>query len=382
MEQGRLKQQIVRQINESALGWYVDRQGRRQQAACLSFRDYMSVCLYDNEWGYYRAGPARIGRAGDFYTSSAVGDVLAQSIARYALAYSDKLGKPLYLVEWGAGTGRLSRQIHAAGSKLNADWIDRITGVMVEDHPAHREAAAQGEREKPSACARPPRIISSTEAWADGMLQENCLVVANELLDAFPVHRVACVEGEVAELGVAWDERDGLFEVYMPLTDERIAAWLAADGMALREGQRTEIHADSASFIATLGAAMPRGRLLVIDYGHEAAEYAASHRMAGTLLCYSRHMAHDNPYERIGQQDITSHVPFTFIRRMAEESGWRVSAYSTQKQFLLDWGVLSLLRAHDGSDPFSETARLNRSIRQLLLSDQMSETFKVLALER
>ncbi|MNZ77470.1 hypothetical protein D3C78_960090 [compost metagenome] len=127
---------------------------------------------------------------------------------------------------------------------------------------------------------------------------------------------------------------------------------------------------------------MTDARLIVIDYGHESDEYAAEHRMRGTLMCYWRHQASDVPLIRAGEQDITSHVPFTFIRHAAEEAGWEVPGYMTQKQFLLENGVLERLQNVDSSNPFSEASRKNRAIRQLLLSDQMSEVFKVMLLSK
>ena len=119
-----------------------------------------------------------------------------------------------------------------------------------------------------------------------------------------------------------------------------------------------------------------------MDYGHEAQELTAAHRMRGTLLCYKDHMAHDRPFMAPGEQDITAHVNFTACRLAAEQAGWQMIYYDTQKQFLIDQGVLQDLSSHDGLNPFSEAAKRNRSIRQLLLSDNMSETFKVMVLER
>ncbi|MCA0753811.1 SAM-dependent methyltransferase [Paenibacillus sp. N4] len=362
-------------------GWQQDKEGKLRAVGCISFKEFMAACLYDDEYGYYRSGPVRIGKNGDFYTSSGIGAIMAEVLARYALAYANAEESQIQLVEWGAGTGRLSAQIAAAGRTLDMNWESRFSSVLVEDHPMHREAVQRSYRELAGRECAEPLLLSSKEAWDSGILKRKSLVLANELLDAFPVHRVAMQDGELVELGVGWSKEQGFYEVYMPVTDPRLVHWLESDGISLKEGQRTEVHAAAYDFLQRLRGDMPSGRLVLIDYGHEAEEYAAEHRRLGTLMCYWKHQASGNPYVRIGVQDITSHVPFTFVRRAAEDAGWKLAGYTTQKQFLLDNGVLGLLQSHDGSDPFGEAARINRAVRQLLLSDEMSEAFKVMVLD-
>ncbi|RCW46521.1 class I SAM-dependent methyltransferase [Paenibacillus prosopidis] len=383
MTENALAVSIAKQITESSwTGWYMDAGGVTHTVKCIPFRQYMSCCLYDAEYGYYRSGPVRIGKKGDFYTSSGIGRVLAEVIAGYSLQYGRAIGKPLRLIEWGAGTGRLSAQIAAAGQTLSDHWEERFISILIEDHPSHALASREAFAALKGTIHAQPLLATSDEAWEADWLRQPALVLANELLDAFPVHRVQCVNGQLAELGVAGTAEHGFHDVYMPLTDPRISGWLVRDGIQLKEGQQTEVHAGAADFLKRLGSTMTEGRLLLIDYGHESAEYTAEHRMLGTLMCYWQHQASDSPFVRIGEQDITSHVPFTFIRHSAEESGWQVSSYSTQKQFLIDNGVFELLQNHNSTDPFSEMARMNRAIRQLLLSDQMSETFKVMVLDK
>ncbi|WP_424768275.1 class I SAM-dependent methyltransferase [Paenibacillus sp. sgz302251] len=382
MKESSLPAKISKQIAEApTLGWYKADDGVKHAVKCISFQQYMNACLYDEKDGYYRSGPVRIGKEGDFYTSSGVGRVLAEILARYIHSCGLMTDKPLQLIEWGAGTGRLSAQIAAAGKELSPDWEERFPSVQIEDHPLHADAARGALSMAAGIEERHFKIITSEQAWEKGVHRQPGIVLANELLDAFPVHRVQQVEGELVELGVAGNAELGFYEVYMPLSDHRFNEWLERDGIQLKDGQRTEIHAAAADFLKRLGAEMTCGRLILIDYGHEAAEYAAEHRMNGTLMCYWRHQASDTPFERIGEQDITSHVPFTFVRHAAEEAGWELVSYTTQKQFLMDNGVFDLLQNDSGKDPFSETAKMNRAVRQLLLSDQMSESFKVMILD-
>jgi SAM-dependent MidA family methyltransferase len=118
--------------------------------------------------------------------------------------------------------------------------------------------------------------------------------------------------------------------------------------------------------------------IITIDYGDRSGELYAEHRMNGTLLCYRDHRAYDDPYAFPGEQDITSHVNFDACIRTGEQTGITDWTYKSQKQFLVDAGILDRLANTATLDPFSQAARNNRMIRQLLLSDGMSELFKVL----
>lgn len=121
-----------------------------------------------------------------------------------------------------------------------------------------------------------------------------------------------------------------------------------------------------------------RAELITIDYGDVREELYAPHRMNGTFLCYRKHQAYDLPLLYPGEQDMTSHVNFSTLIDAGRECGLNQFQLMTQKQFLVENGLLNRLQPHDAADPFSPAAKRNRAIRQLLISDQMSELFKVL----
>jgi SAM-dependent MidA family methyltransferase len=345
----------------------------------------MAMCLYDDEYGYYRSGKVRIGKQGDFYTSSAVGSVMGDKLAAYAAGLIESFGGAADSAEWGAGTGRLSRHILAAWKRAGHEWLHLMTYAIVDGNPVHlAEAERELRLDDTAESLAEVRCLTESEAEALEWRRRPVIVFANELLDAFPVHRVKRKNGQLWELGVSCSEgleSGGAFRyVYMPLSDERIRQSLYQSGINLAEGQIVEVNLAAEDWISAMSGRIERGALILIDYGHEAPELTAPHRMHGTLLCYRNHIACDNPLENPGEQDITAHVNFTACRRAAEASGWTVDYYATQKRFLVDQGVLDDLTAHDGRDPFGDSARRNRAIRQLLLSDGMSETFKVMTL--
>ncbi|SDW87397.1 class I SAM-dependent methyltransferase [Paenibacillus sp. CF384] len=398
----RLSLTIEEQIAQSQLRGRVSVHDRENaEVSCISFHDYMAICLYDEKEGYYRSGDVRVGKKGDFYTSSAIGSIMGEKLASCAAELANcQKDSVVRFAEWGAGTGLLSEQMIAAWSSARHSWLSQVQHYIVDSNPVHLEAA-QSRLELALAdldtiAAPRPQLHYVTPQEAKNVMNETTrsngaastarpytIIIANELLDAFPVHRVVMKEGRLWELGVAVnvsDDEEVLRYVYTALTDERIAMVLHRDGIELLEGQITEVNLAAEQWITELGQLVEHGALLLVDYGHEVPEITASHRMHGTLLCYKDHMAHDRPFILPGEQDMTSHINFTACRHAAEQAGWQVQYYDTQKQFLLDQGLLQDLVAHDGTNPFSEAARRNRSIRQLLLSDNMSESFKVMVL--
>ncbi|GKU78347.1 SAM-dependent methyltransferase [Paenibacillus sp. L3-i20] len=375
----KIAERIIRSKHN---GLFRDANNVASRVPCITFHEYMALCLYDAEYGYYVTGSIRVGKEGDFYTSSAVGEVLAEVLARYAFTFSQDQKEVITMAEWGAGTGKLFASIASAGQRIVDDWEERFPLVVVENHPGHADAVYQSFQR--AGLLNKPVVLSSNGMFEDALdwFERPILLIANELLDAFPVHRVIQRRGKLLELGVAGSVEGGFFYTEMELTNPSICNWLARDGISLSEGQITEICPEAHEWLLQMGSLIGEGRLVLIDYGHEAAEYSAEHRMEGTVMTYWKHRASDSPFERPGEQDITAHVSFSFIRRSAEEAGFQVIYYDTQKQFLIDYGALDLLRNHDGRDPFSVEVKMNRAVRQLLLSDGMSETFKVMILQK
>ena len=185
--------------------------------------------------------------------------------------------------------------------------------------------------------------------------------------------------GALREWGVACAAGGGLVPCRMEPTDPRLSEWLREEGIGLLDGQTVEVNLDGAAWAAKIAARFDRALLVFIDYGDETAELTGPHRMDGTLLCYRDHRAHNDPYAWPGEQDMTAHVNFSHIRRCLERQGAEEIWYGSQKAFLVEAGILEQLTAHGHFDPFHPVARRNRAIRQLLLSDGMSELFKVQA---
>ncbi|WP_230191655.1 SAM-dependent methyltransferase [Paenibacillus sp. CECT 9249] len=343
----------------------IDRSGRK----AIPFSTYMESCLYHPEYGYYMTPRMKIGKDGDFYTSSSIGTVMGETLASYIVKRIDAEGwkdGEVAIVEWGAGNGNMA--VHAM---LELERMKRpIRYAIVEQSPYHRELAgaaldANGLRAEWWSSAEFARRAARTKI----------VLIANELLDAFPVERLRVKEGRLEQLHVA---RGNNADGFAP-------AWLPAEGaiadrygrLPWTEGQQFEANDAALAWLRRMAAAMSEGYMIAIDYGDEADELFGAHRMNGTFVCYYKHRAHDDAFLLPGEQDMTAHVDFTACIAAGEEAGLESVSYGTQKQFLVEAGILERLQNDWGGDPFGETARRNRAIRQLLLSDQMSELFKV-----
>jgi SAM-dependent MidA family methyltransferase len=335
----------------------------------------MELALYHPEFGYYtRAAEPRerIGPQGDYYTSFDAHPLLARALAKQAAQVDEQLGgpDPFTLVEMGPGKGLLARDFLAACDTHHSSLAGRLRYILIERSPAM--AAAQREHLAP--WLGTPRV-----AWLNGLadLRDGAVtgaMLSNELVDAFPVHRIRIVNGQPKELYVA--SADGRFvEETGPLSTPLLAdylARLAQMDIALPDGCTTEINVSALTWMREVARVLGRGVAITIDYGHTAQDLYGPDRTRGTLLCYSRHRAFDDPYVRVGLQDMTAHVDFTALAAVGEEAGLRVTGFTNQTSFLMGLGAEQMLA---GLEPESPELR---SAIQLLRPDGMGRTFKIL----
>jgi SAM-dependent MidA family methyltransferase len=308
----------------------------------ITFARYMDVVLYDSERGYYRSADARPGRAGDFLTAPEAHPIFGHALARQLDDVWERLGRPDPFVvrEHGAGTGALAAAI-LAGLRTDGSGLDRAIRYRPVEVDERRLAALRD------------RLAGAGLAGAlerdDGRPIVGA-VVANEVLDALPVHRLTIVGGRLLELFVGW--RDGAFvDVPGEPSTPDLAARLEAEGVTLAEGQRAEVCLTLERWVAGVAEGLERGLVLLIDYGYPATElYDPVRRRDGTLRAYVRHTVHDDPYRHVGRQDLTAHVDVTAVERAAASAGLERLGMTTQAEFLASLGAGDLLVALQ-SDP-------------------------------
>ena len=324
----------------------------------ISFARFMQIALHDPDHGYYAAGPARLGRSGDFFTASDVGPAFGTALARQLSEMADALGRPdpFRYVEIGAGRGALARDVLDAWDPARG----RLDATLVDTSRGMREAARAGVPEA--------RVVAPDEVSRGG----SGAVVAVELLDALPVHRVRRRGRELHEVRVALDG-GSLVEVESPAAEE-VRAWAECYGAAPEDGDEAEVCLALAPAVADLAAVLDRGFVVVVDYGHDAERLAQRAHRRGTLLAYHRHAVNEDYLARVGEQDLTAHVNLSALDREAARAGLAPAATTTQDRFLIANGLLDGL--DEAGDGLAAVKR-RLQVRQLVHPDGMGRAFKV-----
>ncbi len=340
----------------------------------IPFARFMELALYHPQFGYYmrppESGPERIGWFGDFYTSPDVHPILGQALARQARQIDTLLGAPdpFTVVEMGPGKGLLARHFLSACREGFGSLYQRLRYVLIERSPAMRILQQQQ--------LQPWLGRSGLVSWLEDMssLAPGSVVgmmFSNELPDAFPVHRIQIVGGQAQEVHV--DFLQGRFvERLGPLSTPALRQHWTRLNLALPEGSRTEINLNALRWMEQVAEAMVRGVVVTIDYGHTAEDLYRSDRSRGTFLCYYSQMATEDPYTRVGQQDMTAHVDFSSLAAVGEDRGLHVTGFTNQMSFLMGLGVEEMIEALDPESPEF------RAAVHLLRPDDMGSTFKVL----
>ena len=342
----------------------------------ITFAAFMESCLYEPGLGYYTSPGRKVGAEGDFYTSISVHAAFGRVIAREIAQMWRSMGSPasFTIVECGAGNGRLARDIMDYLATREQRMYLGLNLALLEREPSLE--AAQAEM---LADHRDRVRWVSPEAFGAGEFSFSGCLYSNELIDAMPVHRVVMTDGGLEEIYVTLGEGE-LAEEQGPLSTEAIAAYLRQAGVELHPGQQAEINLAGLEWLAKAAHAVERGFILTIDYGYQAAELFAPQRKQGTLLCYHRHQVEENPYIRLGRQDITTHVDFSALMRRGEELGLKPVWFGEQYRFLLSAGIVEEIEEIERSDISpEEKLRLRLTLKKLIMPEGgMGDTFRVL----
>jgi SAM-dependent MidA family methyltransferase len=340
---------------------------------------FMNLALYHPVHGYYARAVQRSGRAGDFFTSVDVGalfgELLESQIAEMAFLLRRSPSDPFDLVEAGAGNGRLSADIMKAAARRDPAVHARTRLHLVEASPPARAA-------QPTVLgADADRIASS---GSDLPTAFEGVLLANELLDALPVHQVVMREEGLREVFVAVND-DRLATLEAPPSTIALQQYFDDLGITLETGWRVEINLLARDWIADAVRRLRRGFVILIDYGHPAHELYSVTHSNGTLTSFSRHvMAGPEggrtapPWlEQPGQRDITAHVDFTTVQRAAERAGAVTLGFLDQTYFLM--GLIDGVDLGAGLTPAAQMKQ-RLALKTLLLPGGLGSTFKVLVL--
>jgi SAM-dependent MidA family methyltransferase len=335
----------------------------------ISFDRYMALALSAPGLGYYNAGTRKFGAAGDFITAPEISPLFARTLARQvADVLAGLRGADLF--ELGPGSGVMAAELLAELERLGEL---PATYRLLEPSPELRE------RQGATLAARVPQLlerVSWLETLPDPPIEG--VIIANEVLDALPVHVFCLTAQGIIERAVGWDGSRFCWVERDPTPT--LAAAVAELGMT-PTAQRycSELNLALRPWIAALAGCLHRGLVLLVDYGYPRSEYYLPERLTGTLMCHYRHRAHPDPFLYPGLQDISAYVDFTAVAEAAVEAGLRVAGFTDQASFLLNCGLTEHLEA---AATDVERLILAQQVKTLTLPSEMGERFKVMGLSR
>ena len=342
----------------------------------VPFSRFMEWCLYHPDYGYYQSGKTTIGKEGDYYTSPCVHPLFGGMIAKQFFQMAEILGGDTFdVVEMGGGRGFLCEDILNWARKDAPSFYHRMRYYLIERAPyffiEQRERLSEPEKEG--------RVFwIDPEAFEEGKVQIQGCFLSNELVDAFPVHRVVSDHGELKEIYVT-QQKGQLEEHWDVLSDRRISQYFNSMDIILQEGQKAEVNLLGLEWMEKVARCLKKGFALTIDYGYCAEELYTPMRREGTLLCYHQHQTSDNPYERLGEQDITAHVNFTSLIKKGEGVGLRLTGFVPQYQFLIGLGILQEMESFGKGLTERAALQVRLSLKHLIEPEVgMGEMFKVL----
>lgn len=336
-----------------------------QAGGRISFDDYMRRVLYTPGLGYYSGGSRKFGADGDFITAPELSPLFSHSLARQCAQALDDINQP-DILEFGAGTGTMAAEILLE--------LERLQQLPVQYQILELSAELRA-RQQQTIQQQAPHLLSRV-VWLERLPEQfNGVILANEVLDAMPVHRLCFEQQRWQEQYVGWSGERFVWQVG-ELTQAIPDSQLSTLPQPAEE-YCTELAVEACQWIARLGECLQQGLILLIDYGFPRHEFYHPQRSDGTLMCHYRHRAHADPFVYPGLQDITAHVDFTAVAEAALAAELSVYGYTSQAMFLLGCGLAGMV---EGIKDDAERIRLAQQVKTLTLPSEMGELFKVMAL--
>ena len=340
-------------------------------AGWIDFARYMEIALYAPGLGYYAAGATKFGAAGDFVTAPELSPLFGRTLARQvAPILRETQGDVL---ELGAGSGKLAVEVLLELERQHA-LPTRYTILEV--------SADLQTRQHQTISAHAPHLAERV-IWLDALPAEfTGVMLANEVLDALPVHCIVWQNQKIHERGVAWD---GSRFVWQARELNTGALWQAARCLSVISEPDapyfSEINLAAPALIHTLAAMLTRGAMIFIDYGFPQREYYHPQRHMGTLRAHYRHHALDDPFWLPGLCDLTAHVDFSALAQAATQSGLQLAGYTSQASFLMNAGITELLMQTSPDNAAAYLPQAN-AVQRLISPAEMGELFKVIAFSK
>jgi len=338
----------------------------------INFATFMQLALYAPTHGYYTSGLQKFGEHGDFITAPDISTLFSKSLACHVAKTLKDCRNPTIL-EFGPGRGKM-----AADILLQLDTLNQLpdTYYCLELSPDLRS------RQQATLQEHCPHLASRV-TWLDQLPDTpfEGVILANEVLDAMPVHLFELGPDGAKERCIHWKNEQFAWQTAdMPANiAPHVEALIAQHG--LTAPYQSEINLLIAPWLQSANDCLSKGSITLIDYGFLSKAYYLPERNTGTLMCHYQHRNHPNPFFLPGGQDITAHVDFSCVIDAAQQIGLRVASFETQADFLLRSGITEIFEAQRSDDPKAQI-QLSRELQTLLFPHEMGEIFKVVNLTK
>jgi len=360
---------------------------RIKRAGPISFHDWMQAALYDESEGYYcRRDRIRQGRAGDYRTAPETSPLFAATFAKYFVKLFAELGSPspFAIVEFGGGSGQFAHGVLTSLRSNHPEVFNAVNYAIEEVSASSREQCTSRLVEfSDRISVRSPRVNESRvaedllpEGRAFGMAR---VLFSNELVDAFPVHRVIGRGGKLRELSVGLDASNNFVWAETELS-ARVAEYCGRINLHLAEDQTFEVNLAADDFARCAASLINSGYLITVDYGAPRNDLLSDpNRFQGTLRTFHRHRLSDDVLSNPGERDLTTTIDWTQMIETGERYGLETIAWQRLDQFLLTQGAMEEIAA--AVSTISDQAELfnyNAAARELIMPDGMAASFQVL----
>ena len=331
----------------------------------ITIEEYMNLALYHPDFGYYMKDREKIGRSGDFITSSNIADIMGKTLAKWFAGLVMNQSVAPHFCEIGAGNGRCAQAFLQEWYRAN---YPELTYTIIEKSPYHIKL----QKEK----FKKQWPIQYVEGFHE-LKGFKGMFFSNELFDALPVHLVSKQQGSLYEVMVAVEHGE-LVEKNCLLSNQKIISFIEEHHVVIPEGHRIEIPLQMEKIFSEMDNSLAEGMIVTIDYGYTNEEWQEPVRKDGSLRGYYQHQLIRNILEYPGEMDLTSHIHWDALVNIGNKYGIHTIEQKRQDEFLLSIGILDQLESHQDLNPFSDVNKRNRAIRSLIMPSGMSPSFQVL----
>lgn len=338
----------------------------------MPFVEFMQQALYAPDFGYYSAGLQKFGAQGDFVTAPELTPLFGKTLANQCQDILITLDNPI-LFEFGAGSGRLA--VDLLQSLEERGCLPSEYHILEVSNNLRQRQYELIRKEIPHLLER----VKWLDRWPEKAFQG--VIVANEVLDAMPVHRFLQTESGLLESFIALDPQGQLKEIFKPCNNQRLLSYIQSVLPKQDSPYLSEVNLFVEDWIKQCYIMLDKGAMILLDYGFPRHEYYHPDRRTGTLMCHYHHRAHTDPLAHLGEQDITAHVDFTQVAEAGHQAGFHIAGFTNQASFLLANGLLSLLEQEGQTDERSRL-KAGQAVKQLVQPSEMGELFKVIALTK